>query len=964
MPQVPRARPAWPVRLVIAGLAVAAMALVAVALIALSWHGSRAILLDMAAMAARDTGRIVAERAHRFIDPGSLSLRVLAFDPVTDAQRLDHRLARRGVLATELADNPLVSAISIGYENGDFLLMRALNQSDIRERFQAPARASYLVQAVELGEDGKRRGLFLFYDAGNELVLRRPEPDYQFDPRARPWYIGAMDAASTVTSRPYVFFSTRQVGITLSRRSHSGRAIVAVDVALKDLGEALGSLRMTPSAELALVDEDGAVIGYRDMQALLMRKDDSDEFALRTLDGLGIDALTRLQRAAVGGGQVVSYLSGGREWFGMALPFDGIDGVNMRLLTAAPAGELLGPLVQTRTRMILISVALIVLFLPVGWLLGSAVGRALETMSAQSLRMSRFDFRRPKNRPPSALREVEALNGVMDKVAHSMESLLDISRALGAEPRMDAMLMQVLEKLVRATRCEGGAAYLYSQDRQQLTRAAAFGEQAALPDSMSADEGDAALAGAWREGRDHHCVAFALLGRDRQSRGLLVLIHDLDWDHAAPEFTAFADRLTGMLAVAVETRQLIEAQRKLFESVTHILADAIDAKSPYTGGHCERVPKLAILLAERMQAEDSGPYADFRLDEDEREAFRLAAWLHDCGKVTSPEHIMDKATKLEVVYNRIHEIRMRFEALWRDAEIDCLRARLRGDDSFEAESRRDARQAQLREDFRFVAQCNIGGESLSDEAIGRLRALGEQTWLRHFDDALGLDAQESARLAGSRPEPPALPVAERLLADQPRHVVAWDDARRPPVARDDPRNTWGFDMTLPEHRRNMGELHNLTIQRGTLTAEDRFAINDHIVQTLIMLTRLPWPPHLRRVPDIAANHHERMDGKGYPRRLRGEQLGTTERIVALADVFEALTAADRPYKAPKSLSESLRIMASMCREGHLDPDLFRYFVRSRVWLTYAWAHMRPEQIDEVDVEAMVDGSSPRPLEGK
>ncbi|WP_298016987.1 HD domain-containing phosphohydrolase [uncultured Castellaniella sp.] len=964
MPQVPRAQPAWPVRLVIAGLAVAAMALVAVALITLSWYGSRAILLDMAAMAARDTGRIVAERAHRFIEPGSLSLRVLAFDPVADAQRLEHRLARRGALATELADNPLVSAISVGYENGDFLLMRALDQSDIRERFQAPARASYLVQVVELGEDGKRRGLFLFYDAGNELVLRRPEPDYQFDPRARPWYIGAMDAASTVTSRPYVFFSTRQVGITLSRRSHSGRAIVAVDVALKDLGEALGSLRMTPSAELALVDEDGAVIGYRDMQALLVRKDDSDEFALRTLDGLGIDALTRLQRAAVGGGQVVSYESGGREWFGMALPFDGIDGVNMRLLTAAPAGELLGPLVLTRTRMILISVALIVLFLPVGWLLGSAVGRALEAVSAQSLRMSRFDFRRPKNRPPSALREVEALNGVMDKVADSMESLLDISRALGAEPRMDTMLVQVLEKLVRATRCEGGAAYLFSQDRQQLVRAAAFGEQAALPDSMSADEGDAALAGAWREGRDHHCIAFALLGRDRQSRGLLMLIHDQDWDHAAPEFAAFADRLTGMLAVAVETRQLIEAQRKLFESVTHILADAIDAKSPYTGGHCERVPKLAILLAERMQAEDSGPYGDFHLDEDEREAFRLAAWLHDCGKVTSPEHIMDKATKLEIVYNRIHEIRMRFEALWRDAEIDCLRARLRGDDSLAAESRRDARQAQLREDFRFVAQCNIGGESLSSEAIGRLRALGEQTWLRHFDDALGLDTQEGARLAGIRPEPPALPVAERLLADQPQHVVAWDDARRPPVARDDPRNTWGFDMTLPEHRRNMGELHNLTIQRGTLTAEDRFAINDHIVQTLIMLTRLPWPPHLRRVPDIAANHHERMDGKGYPRRLRGEQLGTTERIVALADVFEALTAADRPYKAPKSLSESLRIMASMCREGHLDPDLFRYFVRSRVWLDYARAHMRPEQIDEVDVEAMVDGSSPRPLEGK
>jgi HD-GYP domain-containing protein (c-di-GMP phosphodiesterase class II) len=485
---------------------------------------------------------------------------------------------------------------------------------------------------------------------------------------------------------------------------------------------------------------------------------------------------------------------------------------------------------------------------------------------------------------------------------------------------------------------------------------AAFGEQDSLPDSMTAEDGAGALAGAG--GRDRRCVAFALHGRDQQSLGLLMLVHDADRDHAAPEFAAFAERLTGMLAVAIETRQLIEAQRRLFESITHILADAIDAKSPYTGGHCERVPKLAILLADRMEAEFAGPYADFHLDDDEREAFRLAAWLHDCGKVTSPGHIMDKATKLELVYNRIHEIRMRFEVLWRDAEAECLQARLRGEDTGAAQARRDACQAQLREEFRFIAQCNIGGESLADSAIERLRAIGERTWLRHFDDALGLDPQESARLARSRPQPPALPATERLLADQPHHIVPWDDARRPAVERDDPRNTWGFDMVLPEHQRNMGELHNLAIRRGTLTPEDRFAINDHIVQTLIMLTRLPWPPHLRRVPDIAANHHERMDGKGYPRRLGAEQLGTTERIIALVDVFEALTAADRPYKPPKPLSESLGIMAAMSREGHLDPDLFRYFVHSRVWLDYARTFMRPEQIDEVDVESLLNGASP------
>lgn len=962
MPRVPRVERAWPVRFVIAGLAVSAMALVAAVLITLSWYGSRAIMLDMAAMMARDAGQIVAGRARRLVEPGSLSLRSLAFDPVVDARRLDERLDRRSVLAAELADNPLISAIHVGYENGDFLLMRALDRRDIREQFQAPPQANYLVQAVTHGDDGQPHGLYLFYDARHELVMRRPMPDYRFDPRVRPWYIGAMETVSTVTSRPYVFFSTRQVGITLSRLSHSGRAVVAVDVALEDLGEALDGLRMTPGAELALVEKSGAVIGYRDMGALLVRKGRADDFDIRLLGDLGIDALTRLWRTpAAADGRVVSYESGGREWLGAILPFDGIDGVDMRLLTATPIDELLGELVRSRARMILISLALIALILPLGWQVGSAVGHALEGIAAQSLRLARFNFRRRKERSASALREVEALNDVMDKVAGSMESMLEISRVLGTDPRIETMLVQVLEKFVQATRCAGGAVYLFENERSRLSRAAAFGAQGALPDSMSAAEGEAALAGA-REGRNqapgHRCIAFKLQGRETKSQGLLLLVHDEDWDHSAPAFLGFAERLTGMLAVAIETRRLIEAQRQLLESITHILADAIDAKSPYTGGHCERVPKLAILLADRLQAEASGPYADFHLDEGEREAFRLAAWLHDCGKVTSPEHIMDKATKLEVLYNRIHEIRMRFEALWRDAEIDCLLARLRGEDRHAAEARRDARQARLHEDLQFVAACNIGGESLSDEAVERLRAIGAQTWMRYFDDALGLDAQESARLAGSRPTPPVLPVAEPLLADQPHHLVPWDDARRPAVERGDPRNIWGFDMRLPTHRRNMGELHNLAIRRGTLTDEDRFAINDHIVQTYIMLKRLPWPPHLERVPEIAANHHERMDGGGYPRRLRAEQLDTTERIIALVDVFEALTAVDRPYKAPKTLSESLRIMVSMCKGGHLDPELFQFFIRSRVWQTYAQTCMRPEQIDAVDVEALARAAQP------
>ena len=958
MRRIPGARHAsWPIRFVIAGITVAAMLAVAAALVSLSWYGVRTILLDMAAVAARDTGQIVVLRAQGLLEPSATLLRALSFDPVADATRWEDRLARRQVLATGLIDQPLVSSLLVGYQNGDFLIMRPLNRGTIRQRVQAPSQAAYLIQTVAQGAGGKPRSESYFYDANHDLVLRRSDPDYRIDPRQRPWYAGAVNSASTVAAGPYAFLLTGQVGITLSRPANGGRAVVALDVTLEDLGDGLNELRMTPNAELALVDTHGSVIAYSDMDTLLVRERGSSELEVRSLETLGIEPLSRLQSAPTDG-RPISYEAMGKEWLGLGLPFDSIDGLDLRLLVTAPVDELLGDLERYRTRMILIAIALILLFFPVGWKVGSMVGRALERLTAQAKPMSHFDFRRVKAPSPSRLSEVDELNWVMDNAAGAVEAFLSISSVLGTEQRIDTMLTQVLEHLVKATRCQGGAVYLWNRDDDSLTRTASVGEQETLPRTRRAPTPGTARGDTIAVEGGRRQTLFELRGRRGDLQGLLVLVHVEDRDHSAPEFLAFTDRLTGMLAVAIETRQLNDAQKQLFEAMIRILADAIDAKSPYTRGHCERVPQLATMLADRMAAESDGPYAAFQLDADERYAFYLAAWLHDCGKVTSPEHIVDKATKLETIYNRIHEIRMRFEVLWRDAEIGYLRALLAGEDERTAAGRRDALRAGLQDDFRFVAECNIGGEFMSDEAMARLQRIGAQTWLRHFDDSLGLSAQEHRRLAQSRPAPAELPVTEPLLADKPEHAVPWDDARRPPVERGDPRNSLGFDMKLPSHRQNMGELHNLAIRRGTLTDEDRFTINDHIVQTLIMLESMPWPSHLKRVPDIAANHHEKMDGTGYPRRLRAEDLPVTDRIMALADVFEALTAGDRPYKPAKTLSESLRIMAFMSRDRHLDAELYLYFLRSRVWLDYAQRLMQPEQIDDVDIEALARIAQP------
>jgi hypothetical protein len=258
----------------------------------------------------------------------------------------------------------------------------------------------------------------------------------------------------------------------------------------------------------------------------------------------------------------------------------------------------------------------------------------------------------------------------------------------------------------------------------------------------------------------------------------------------------------------------------------------------------------------------------------------------------------------------------------------------------------------LQDDFAFVARCNVGVEAMPDEDIQRLNAIGQQVWQRHFDDRLGLSQAEAARLANVPVRP--LPVSELLLSDRPEHIVPWR-ARRPPVEAGDPANRWGFDMTLPQQAAHLGELHNLSVRRGTLTDEDRFQINDHIVQTIIMLSSLPFPPHLARVPSIAGSHHEKLDGTGFPRRLKDKDLTLADRVMTLADIFEALTAADRPYKTAKTLSDSMEIMARMVRDRHIDADVFRFYLTSGVWREYAERFLSVAQRDEVDVDALLNG---------
>lgn len=356
--------------------------------------------------------------------------------------------------------------------------------------------------------------------------------------------------------------------------------------------------------------------------------------------------------------------------------------------------------------------------------------------------------------------------------------------------------------------------------------------------------------------------------------------------------------LASQAAVALDNKLLMEAQKELLESFIKLMAAAIDAKSPYTGQHCERVPIICEMLVDEACSSTSGPFAEFSLTPDERYEVHIAAWLHDCGKVTTPTHIMDKATKLEAIVDRMNEIRTRFELMKRDARVQQLEAIVAGENAETAQLRYREQCEQLDSDLAFLEQANIGGEFLSKEAAERIEKIAEHSF---------------------------------QLGD-----------KNLPLLTDD-------------------EVKNLSISRGTLTDEERYIINGHMVHTARMLDALPFPRNLRRVPEYASGHHEKLDGTGYPRGIYAQDMSIPARAMAIADVFEALTANDRPYKKAKTLSETMRIMGFMKKDNHLDPELFDLFVEKQVYRRYAEQYLDASLIDEVD-EASLLAITPKSFE--
>ena len=539
------------------------------------------------------------------------------------------------------------------------------------------------------------------------------------------------------------------------------------------------------------------------------------------------------------------------------------------------------------------------------------------------------------------------LRGYIDSLQNQISNMSAIGLALSKEKDMDKLLEMILLEAKRISNADGGTLYMMTDDQRLkfsimitdslnihmggtsgkeipfypvklymddgqpnktmiAANAGLTGDTINIPDAYKAKGFDFAGTKAFDEKTGYRSKSFLtvpLKNHEDEIIGVLQLLNaqDIKTKKVIPfsgNVQKSVEALSSQAAVAITNKNLIKDLEVLFESFIKLIASAIDAKSPYTGGHCSRVPEITMMLAESVNEINDGPFAGIQFTDKEMYELKIAAWLHDCGKVATPEAVVDKGTKLETIYDRIHTVATRFEVLKRDEEIKYLKKQLKiqKDDSLIENEKKEAlkkartlylkRIKQQEDDKSFIEESNVGGEFMSQDRKDRVNKIASYRWK--------------------------------------------DNGSPKPFFSED-------------------EIYNLCISRGTLTPEERKIINDHIVVTIDMLEQLPYPKHLRNVPEFAGGHHEKLDGTGYPKGLNHSEMSVQAKIMAIADIFEALTARDRPYKKGKTLSQAMRILGFMKNDAHIDTELFEVFVKEKIYLKYAESFLDPEQIDEVEL---------------
>jgi len=902
-------------------------------------------------------------------NPVRNSMELLSHLSLANSKSFDQRIKYIGSLSAALNSEASITAIQIGYENGDYFIVRKLNTEDLREKFNAPEKAVLMVDNLAFDKPGKSYLLRVYLDRQLHVLHRDQPIKSDYDPRKRPWFMQAK--TKPTATAPYYFYFMQKVGTTVTMKMQHSNTVIATDITLEDISAGLENSKMTALSELYLITSKGNVVASSTANETLT-KNNQGKITLKSLNELRSNVFSYFNSDNLYKEQTLIFDMAGAPWQGAVKNIGELGGDKLYLFMFTPVRELLKDAINIALNSFYLLLVIIVMTIPVVWYISKRISAAMHQLAIEAKGIMNFDF--SESSPTiSMIEEVDDLANAQVLMKSSLSQFMRLINSLANERNFDSLLEKITIETLDASQADAVATYLVDEDSQTLKpnalklKGSEQVDYEFLPEfSMSVENSiselidssdceylyhDAIQESQWsvlaEKINDDNSRLILLPLRNRQSEfmGMVVLAYissNKVSTNNQNQSLSFVRAFSEFSAISLESKYLLKMQEDLLDAFIKLIAGAIDAKSPYTGGHCQRVPEITKMLAQAACDSDAQCFADYQLDEDQWQEINIASWLHDCGKVTTPEYVVDKSTKLETIYDRIHEIRTRFEVLKRDAEITFLKSLVDGGDEKILQEEYLRTVKKLDNDFEFVAACNQGGEFMEDEKIQRLIDISNYRWVRTLDKHLGVSWEEEKRMNNNAAQ--ELPVEEKLLSDNIEHIIKREQADLMPS-----NNQWGFKLDVPEYKFNRGELYNLSIKRGTLSAEERYIINGHMVQTIKMLEQLPYPSHLKNVPVIAGCHHETMVGTGYPKRLSKEDMPLTARMMAIADIFEALTASDRPYKKAKTLTESLRIMSFMQKDQHIDSDLFDLFLESEIYLQYAKKFLSEEQIDEVDI---------------
>jgi len=902
-------------------------------------------------------------------NPVHNSLYLLSHSSLAASKSFGQRLRYIGSLSAALHSEASITAIQIGYENGDYFIVRKLNTENLRKQFNAPSKAALVVDNLAFDVSGESTLQRIHLD--NQLhILHREQPvKSDYDPRKRPWFLQAESKPKAIA--PYYFYFMKKVGTTVTMKMQHSKTVIATDITLDDISTGLEKSKMTALSELYLITSKGDVVASSTKNESLI-KNNQGAITLKSLKELRSKVISYFNSDNLFKEQTLIFDVAGAPWQGAVKNIGKLGGDELYLFMFTPVRELLKDAINIALNSFYLLLIIIVMTIPVVWYISKRISAAMHQLAIEAKDIMNFDF--SESVPTiSLIEEVDDLANAQALMKSSLSQFMRLINSLANERNFDSLLEKITIETLDASQADAVATYLVGEDSKILRPNALklkTGEQAEcefLPIfSMSGDNEiseliesndckylyqDVTQGSQWsvlaEKINDDNLRLILLPLRNRQGEfmGMVVLAYmssNTVSSNNKQQSLSFVRAFSEFSAISLESKYLLKMQEDLLDAFIKLIAGAIDAKSPYTGGHCQRVPEITKMLAQAACDSNVQCFADYQLDEEQWQEIHIASWLHDCGKVTTPEYVVDKSTKLETIYDRIHEVRTRFEVLKRDAEIKYLKALVDGGDERSLQDEFSQAIKKLDDDFEFVAACNQGGEFMEEEKIQRLIKIADTRWMRTLNKHSGVSWEEENRMDNSSAQ--ELPVEEKLLSDNIEHIIKREEADLIPS-----NNQWGFKLDVPEYKFNRGELYNLSIKRGTLSKEERYIINGHMVQTIKMLEQLPYPSYLKNVPIIAGCHHETMVGTGYPKRLSKEDMPLTARMMAIADIFEALTASDRPYKKAKTLSESLRIMSFMQKDQHIDSDLFDLFLESGIYLQYAKKFLSDEQIDNVDI---------------